>query len=163
MVRLRYRFSEFQCQTFCRPARLEKFGQLDLVNVETREFHYVSAGHPGPLLVPGKGEQRILPMAPPAIGLLPDCSFTEHRVTLAPGDRVFLYTDGITETENPQGDEYGVERLTEDLAGMRSTPLAESVEALLETLSNWRGKPRPADDLSLLAVELVRETPESIH
>ena len=43
-----------------------------------REFHSVSAGHPGPLLIPEKDEARVLPMAPPALGLLPDPGGLRH-------------------------------------------------------------------------------------
>lgn len=132
-----------------------------ILDIETGEFHYVSAGHPGPLLVPATGDPRVLPMSPPAIGLLPDVTFTEHRITLAPADRLFLYTDGITETENAEAEEFGIERLTATLAGSRCSPLATSVESLLETLTEWRGETRPTDDLSLLAVELVHGDSET--
>lgn len=126
-----------------------------ILHVETCEFRYVSAGHPGPLLVPAEGPPRILAMSPPAIGLLPESNFVEHRVTLKPGDRLYLYTDGITETTNADDEEFGVEQLAQRLAADRSAPLSESVESILQNLATWREGEHPADDLSLVAVELV--------
>ena len=126
-----------------------------ILDVETREFRYVSAGHPGPVLITHEGESRILPMSPPAIGILPKPEFVEHRVTLSPGDRLYLYTDGITESTNAEEEEFGRERMTEILNINRSMPLQQSIEYLMEELEEFSHGKHPADDLSLVAVEVV--------
>jgi sigma-B regulation protein RsbU (phosphoserine phosphatase) len=126
-----------------------------ILDVETREFRYVSAGHPGPVLITHDGESRILPMSPPAIGILPKPEFVEHRVTLSPGDRLYLYTDGITESTNAEEEEFGRERMTEILNVNRSMPLQQSVDHLMEGLEEYSHGKHPADDLSLVAVEVV--------
>jgi serine phosphatase RsbU (regulator of sigma subunit) len=127
------------------------YGILDL---DTREFRYVSAGHPGPLLLPKKGNARPLPMSPPAIGILSTTTFTEHRTTLNPGDRLFLYTDGITEAANENDEEFGDIRLALTLERYRTDPLQANIDSLLSELSVWRNGEPPADDLSIVAVEL---------
>lgn len=127
------------------------YGILDL---DTREFRYVSAGHPGPLLIPKKGNARPLAMSPPAIGIIPTTTFTEHRTTLKPGDRLFLYTDGITEATNENDEEFGDIRLALTLERYRADPLHANIDSLLADLSIWRNGEPPADDLSILAVEL---------
>ena len=127
------------------------YGILDM---ESNEFRYVSAGHPGPLLISGDGNARFLAMSPPAIGILPGSSFIEHQVELGNGDRLYLYTDGIIETASKDGEEFGEKRLAQFLSEHRSTPLNESVENLMEHLAIWRGGEQPDDDLSMVAVEL---------
>lgn len=125
-----------------------------VLNIETRVFRYVSAGHPGPLLVSENGTTKILPMSPPAIGIFKGPKFSEHRITLAPGDRLFLYTDGITEANNGVGEEFGEDRLIQALANHQKQPLQMSVESLLTDLTKWREGESPIDDLSLVAFEM---------
>ena len=129
------------------------YGVLD---VRTGGLRYVSAGHPGPLLVPAEGEPRILPKSPPAVGLLPEPVFVEHQATLKAGDRLYLYTDGITETMNQAGEEFGIERLLQSLGADRDLALEEGIEHLMSKLSAWRDTEQLEDDLSLVAVEMAK-------
>ena len=126
-----------------------------ILDVDTREFRYVSAGHPGPVLVPREGPPQSLPMSPPAIGLLKSPEFIEHRVSLASGDRLYLYTDGITESTNATNEEFGEQRLGGMLAGLRGVSLQDSVDTLMVNLADWSHGIHPADDLSLVAVEVI--------
>jgi sigma-B regulation protein RsbU (phosphoserine phosphatase) len=148
--------AEFLNERFsCDPETMRYFTFLyGLLDVKTREFRYVSAGHPGPLLVPVEGEARILPMSPPAIGILPSPHFIEHRVTLEAGSRLYLYTDGVTETSDKHEEEFGENQLSRIMMEYRSLSLQESVDALLLDLAKWRDGANPADDISLVAVEL---------
>ena len=96
-------------------------------------------------------------MSPPAIGILPAPKFIAHRVTLEPGDRLFLYTDGITETTTAEDEEFGKEQLARTLTENRFIPLQQSIDALLKNLADWRGGVLPADDLSLVAVACLSD------
>ncbi len=125
-----------------------------ILDTRTHEFRYVSAGHPGPIRVTKDGKADNLPMSPPAIGILPNPEFIEHQVTLEPGDRIYLYTDGITEASNSEQEEFGELRLTEKLGKLRSNTLTGSIDALLKELSIWQDDEQPADDLSIVALEL---------
>jgi len=126
-----------------------------LLNVKTRELRYVSAGHPGPIRVPSDGDPAILPMTPPAVGIIPEAQFIEQRVSLDPGDRVYLYTDGITEAARGGGEQFGELRLAQTLGEYRGVALTESVEKLVAAVSVWADAAKPADDLSVVAIEIA--------
>lgn len=128
-----------------------------VLNLTTGQLRFVSAGHPGPIVVRGHGEVEVFPSHPPAVGMFPHPEFEETSCDLRPGDRLFLYSDGISETEDLHGHALGREGLGNKLAQHRDVPLGEAVDALFETLEVWRGPTgRPVDDSSLLAVEIPR-------
>ena len=126
-----------------------------LLNVKTRELRYVSAGHPGPVYVPEERDATILPMTPPAVGIILEAEFVEQRVVLSPGDRLYLYTDGITEAACAGGEQFGGERLARTLGEYRCVTLTESVERLVADVSAWADAAKPTDDLSVVAIEIA--------
>jgi sigma-B regulation protein RsbU (phosphoserine phosphatase) len=126
------------------------FGML---NVKSGEFRYVAAGHPGPVVVRKDAPPSALeaPTALP-IGLFP-ASYEERSVQLCRGDRIYLYTDGITEAMNASGDEFGVPRLLFQLSELQVLPLDQTLNALMESLEEWRCHECLRDDVSLVALE----------
>ncbi len=130
------------------------YGVLDC---QTGEFRYVCAGHPGPVHLP-KGRPPVrLQHAGRPIGILPASvaasGYVDHAVTLAPGDRIYLFTDGIPEAADPLEEEFGFERLQEVLCAGRAEPLQSSVDALVARVESWCGDAGVADDVSVLAIE----------
>ncbi len=94
-------------------------------------FRFCNAGHnPGIVLRTG-GEVELLESTGMPLGILPSAVYAGEDVTLEIGDTVVLYTDGLTEAENPEEEEYGEERLAELCAEHR----AESLEELAATIS----------------------------
>jgi sigma-B regulation protein RsbU (phosphoserine phosphatase) len=126
------------------------YGVLDL---RTREFHYASAGHPGPLLI-SNGKGRRHRARPPAIGFLPEPTFTKQSLQCSAGDRLYFYTDGIFETPNPQDEEFGEERLQETLEEAAGTPLQQSLEQVRDAARAWSGRRPFIDDVSLIGLEV---------
>jgi sigma-B regulation protein RsbU (phosphoserine phosphatase) len=122
-----------------------------LFDVVTGRFEYVSAGHPGLAHVPTTGAPRIVDVPGYPIGLAPS-GYESHVLDLEPGDRLYLYSDGITDAMNPTGVLYGAQRLLGGLMRGRSVPLVQSVSDLRADVESWSGS-RRRDDLSLLAVE----------
>jgi phosphoserine phosphatase RsbU/P len=125
------------------------YGVLD---AETGDFRYVSAGHPGLVHVPAAGGCRIVENRGFPIGLAMR-PYDELSLTLAPGDRIYLYSDGIPEAMDADGRVFGGERLLEALERDRGEPLGRSVESLIEGLGRWTGPAGLRDDVSLVAVE----------
>ena len=80
-------------------------GVLDLSSLTLR---YVSAGHPGPIHVPAGADPIALAAAGLPIGMFPDTEYTEYAARLEPGDRLYFYSDGVTEAMNPADDDFGV-------------------------------------------------------
>jgi len=128
-----------------------------MLNVNSGEFRYVSAGHPGPILVPKDAPPLALeaPTGLP-IGLLA-ASYEERSVMLRPGDRVYLYSDGVTEAMNASEEQFGVQRLLSRLCQVRELSLKESLNAVSKSLEEWRCHDCLRDDVSLVALEWMKE------
>jgi PAS domain S-box-containing protein len=125
-----------------------------ILDVKTREFRFVSAGHPAPAHGPNGEPVRLLQTAGFPIGIVPEGNFTEQTVKLSPGDRLYLFTDGLTESPNREEEEFGADRLAQALEQTRHLPLRENMQATVEAANRWRQGAPSNDDLSLLGVEL---------
>jgi sigma-B regulation protein RsbU (phosphoserine phosphatase) len=123
-----------------------------ILDATTGEFRYVSAGHPGPVHVPFGADPVILESQGFPIGLAND-AFEERSVWLGAGDRIFLYSDGITEAMDIFSNQFGNARLLEAIGQGRSEPLQNAITSLLEKISLWHGSEKLCDDISIMAVE----------
>jgi PAS domain S-box-containing protein len=129
------------------------YGRLD---IKTGELYYCSAGHPGPVYVPCGGQPRTLTSGGVPVGLFPNPPYETHLLCLEPGDRLYVATDGILETENAEGQEFGLERLLDVLHRSSGLPLEKSLDALTAHVQQWCGCSSLADDATMLAVERSR-------
>ena len=86
------------------------YGVLDL---QTLDFRFVAAGHPGPVHVPHEGSSSILKAEGFPVGFFPDASYQEQSLHLAPGDRLYLYTDGIPDATDRDSQPFGAEQLVD--------------------------------------------------
>ena len=84
---------------------------------------------------------------------LGDGSYEEHALTLRPGDRLYLYSDGLPDASGKEHQRMGVSRVLGALEQSRSVPLEESLDRLLREVEGWCGGVPPDDDISILAVE----------
>jgi sigma-B regulation protein RsbU (phosphoserine phosphatase) len=125
-----------------------------ILDIAERELVYAAGGHTGPLVVPPSGEPVQQESTGHPIGLLPEPDFSECRVQLQPGDRIFFFSDGLAETFGPAEEEFGRERLAATLGQSRSEDLERSLDALLDRLKAWNGGAPFTDDVSILGVEL---------
>ena len=125
-----------------------------ILNTATGEFRYIAAGHPGPVHLPSGAEPVILESQGFPIGLADD-AYQERSIHLGAGDRLYLYSDGVTEAMDPTGKQFGNSRLLEAIGQGRSEPLQEVVDTLLREIVQWHGSQSPHDDISILAVEVA--------
>ena len=139
------------------PATRQYFTLLyGILNWETREFRYVPAGHPGPVYLSSSEGPMILDTNSFPIGFFRGVNYEEHSITMKPADRLYLYSDGITEATNINGEEFGKERLIRVLVESRPMPLNTSLSSLLAAVKEWCGAANLGDDISILAVEITR-------
>lgn len=110
------------------------------------------AGHPPPLLLRG-GEVRRLGDTGYPIGMLPGLEYEQVEAPFEPGDRLLLYSDGVTECMNAEREPFRVGRLERWLDSSRGLPLEAAVSALERDLRAWRGGDEFTDDVSFLALE----------
>lgn len=110
------------------------------------------AGHPSPLLQRGGEVTRIGESGYP-VGMLPDLEYEQHEFPFAPGDRLYLYSDGVTECANPEREQFKVERLERCIQAHQADSVEQAVEGVEHELRAWRGTDEFQDDITLLAIE----------
>jgi sigma-B regulation protein RsbU (phosphoserine phosphatase) len=127
------------------------YGVLDR---DTGEFRFVSAGHPGPLYLPKGTEARVLQVSGSPIGL-GDGNYEEHSLILGEGDRLYLYSDGLLDVMDADDKRFGMDGLRAALEEGRTKPLRDGLANLMQRLGEWCGRPTLLDDISILAAEVI--------
>jgi sigma-B regulation protein RsbU (phosphoserine phosphatase) len=117
----------------------------------TGALRYVNGGHNAPFLLRAGGVER-LPATGMALGVVSDGTFEERETALAPGERLFLFTDGITEAFDPEEREYGEERLQAFLVGHAALGPPQLIEGVREDVLAFCGSVRPRDDMTMMVV-----------
>jgi phosphoserine phosphatase RsbU/P len=124
-----------------------------ILDKENGEFRFVAAGHPAPILIRKSSNPRLLESTGLPVGMLPDATYREEVLWLEPGDRIFLYTDGVTEAMDGDDQEFGIIRLLSSLERGMSLSLEDSVSSLVTSIEQWCGRLRPRDDITVLGIE----------
>jgi serine phosphatase RsbU (regulator of sigma subunit) len=114
---------------------------------------FVNAGHNPPRLARAGGAREALATGGVALGILPDGTYEASQTRLGAGDRLVLYTDGITEAANPRDEEFGEARLDATLAARRADPPEALLEGLTTEVLAFCGGARPGDDMTLVVVD----------
>lgn len=120
---------------------------------DTGEFQYSTAGHPTPILIPEDGQIRQLKGTGVPVGLHSEPDFETESVVLKPGDRLFLFSDGLVESKRKNGERVGLQRLMNWLKEIRHLDLNGITNAVSQHVKNWNAGERPDDDVSILVVE----------
>jgi sigma-B regulation protein RsbU (phosphoserine phosphatase) len=116
----------------------------------------VRAGHPLPIHFSRESKRLVsLEDGGLPVGLLPAVDYPEVQVQLAPGDRLFLYSDGVTDCEDADGRPYGDARLQDAIVRTADLPITAAVQAIETSLKVHRAGTPLRDDVSLLALEMV--------
>ncbi len=114
---------------------------------------YANGGHNNPLLVHADGSSEELPMTGGiALGVMPELEYRQNSMTLAPGDTLVLYTDGVSEAMNSHGEEFGVERLQQIFSDHPPTSAREANEAILQAVSAFADGTPQSDDVTCLVL-----------
>ena len=118
---------------------------------ETGKLTYANGGHNTPLVVHPDGSSDELPYTGGiALGVAPNLEYEYNSVTLAPGDTVFLYTDGVTEAMNGESEEFGMERLRQTFAAARPKSAEEANAAVFEAVGDFVGDTPQSDDITCM-------------
>ncbi|MBV8781136.1 MAG: SpoIIE family protein phosphatase [Phycisphaerae bacterium] len=123
-----------------------------VLDTTTQQLSYASAGHPPAIRIDINGAASVLDHSTLPIGL--GGKHDQHTVQFGPGDRLFIYSDGVTEATNESDEEFGRHRLSDVLSQSRTQTLDESVRAAIERVESWRGQGIIRDDVSLLGAQI---------
>ena len=134
------------------------YGVFDL---KTRILNFVNAGHCPPFLRHADGSIESLSSTRPVLGLMLDAGFRSEQLKLSAGDRLLLYTDGVTEATNDAGEEFGADRLASLLERQPDRPLPEQFGNILDGV---RGHAHGnfGDDATLLLISVDAASPSAV-
>ena len=126
------------------------------IDVGGRRMIFAGAGHPPAMIVTPGEEPRLLESRSMVLGGLPDAVATEAaiEVDLNKGDRVVLYTDGISEVFDARGEMLGTEGVQKIVRETALLPFGDMQQALLNRVAAWR-EGTPTDDMSLVLLEVL--------
>ncbi|MFN0110908.1 MAG: SpoIIE family protein phosphatase [Blastocatellia bacterium] len=119
----------------------------------THQLTYVNAGHNPPLLVRANGEVTQLDVGGFPVGIMSFGEYREGWVELAPGEVLVIYSDGVTESQSEDGEEFGESRLIEIVQRNRGRTPAGLRDRIDESLAKFVGKAKSVDDLTLVIVK----------
>ena len=129
---------------------------LDLATGKALE---VNAGHTKPALCRHEERYSMVRNAHDLpLGLMENLSFTVYEWHLKPGDRIFVYTDGISEAENISEEQFGTERLLLALNEVRNAPEKETLDFVAKSVRAFAGEAPQTDDMTMLGMTYFGET-----
>jgi sigma-B regulation protein RsbU (phosphoserine phosphatase) len=128
-----------------------------ILNLETGELHYTNAGHHAGIVYRKKtGAMESLDTKGYFIGSFEDGNYETGSTVLQPGDRILLFTDGIIEARNEEGEFFEYNRLRNYIKTNHSLPPKDFVAGLADNLQSFCGKAPQTDDQAILQVEFVK-------
>ena len=128
-------------------------GILDLVSGELK---YTNAGHNDPLLVSGDKVSYFHDRHDLVLGAIENAHYNERSITLKKGDKIILYTDGVTEAHNMDNELFGEKRLLEFTIGKIEERPDNFISSLRSELSEFAGGKEQFDDITMLVFEYSR-------
>jgi len=125
-------------------------GVLDL---DSGSFTFANAGHEMPIVASPAGTTRWVEGGGPLVGLFDRLDLTEQHQQISPGERLILFTDGITDAAAPSGERFGQERLLSTIAeSCLDGGAVDTCRAVIQGVLAFQAEALPADDLALLVI-----------
>ncbi len=124
-----------------------------VVDFRDGRVRYCNGGHNLPRLLRSDGVVEVVPLTrDPALGVLPGHTFSEGEVIMGAGDTLFLYTDGITEAQSVEAEEFGDGRLDELLGSFGQTSVKDIVQAAVAEVERFANGAPQSDDMTCLCL-----------
>ena len=123
---------------------------LGVIDPATGTMRYANAGHDPPLVVKEDGVIEELTGGGLILGMLPQIAYEEAQAELALGSLIAVFTDGVTEAQNTEGEFFGTERLRETLKANRKRPCGEVVREIVGATQSFSEPAAQADDITMI-------------
>ncbi len=124
-----------------------------VIDLEEQKLTMVRAGHPYPILQKADGSLQDVRVGGFAVGITQNLGAPEFETILEPGDKLFLYSDGLTDCTDFRTMQYSRERLVFNIEESRKEDVAYAVSRIKSDVIAWRGRQSFDDDISLIAVQ----------
>ena len=132
------------------------------LDLETGVMTASTAGHPHPIILGPDGVARKMPLPKGiALGLLDDATYHNAQFSLLAGSRILMYTDGLTEAANQDGEEMGVERLIDYFNNSSPHSTKDFVHQALTCVAKFTGCTKQADDICMLGISYSEHEAET--
>ena len=144
-------------EALCRNASVGRFATFfcSVIDDDGRSITWCTAGHNAPILVRTDGTVERLEGGGMVLGIITGATFTQRRTTLAPGDRLVLFTDGVTEAtagdSEQHDDDFGDDRLIDIVRAHRTLGAAAIVDAIIDDVTRFTGGTF-ADDVTVVVL-----------
>lgn len=126
---------------------------IGVIDLATGRMSYCNAGHDAPVLIGADGRVDFLPVEPNLpVGVDADCKYEQQHVTLQPGTSIFLYTDGITEAEDPEHALFGMGRLQESARRIGAVAPEAFLQGMKEAVHGFTRGAEQSDDMTMLVI-----------
>jgi sigma-B regulation protein RsbU (phosphoserine phosphatase) len=123
-----------------------------ILNTSTGEIEYVNGGHNPPYIISASGLRKVEMTGGPILGCMEDFNYKSKKLNLLPGDRLFLFTDGVTEAFNSQDQAYGDDRLEDYLQSRLTAPIENLVKDSMQEINTFSIGMAQSDDITYLAI-----------
>src|SRR5215216_555937 len=128
-----------------------------VLDASNKTLSYSNAGHNPPLLINAKGEVRFIEHGEQPLGMFPTTRYHRYHLLLEPGDVLVLYTDGVTEAESPDGEEFGRDRLAQAVKDYYDQPARELIASLQLAVLEWTNQRGATDDVTFFIIKALKE------
>jgi sigma-B regulation protein RsbU (phosphoserine phosphatase) len=128
-----------------------------IFDASSKTLSYTNAGHNPPLLLNAAGNSRFLDRGNIPLGIFNDTRYHEYYLTLEPDDVFVLYTDGVTEAANLEGEEFGRSRLAESVKAARHLSAKQLIAAVQRDVLDWTQGEGATDDITFFVIKALAE------
>ena len=122
------------------------------IDPATGHGHYVNGGHNEGIILRADGTDERLKASGMSVGLMPGRPYTEREITVGPGDIVILYSDGVTEANDVNENEFEIERLIACVRARQAEPADAIVSAIFDSVDQFAGAAPQYDDITAMII-----------
>src|ERR1043166_6575496 len=128
-----------------------------ILDASNRTLTYSNAGHNPPMLMNAKGEESFIEYGEQPLGMFPETRYHQYSLVLEPGDIMVLYTDGVTEASNPDGVEFGRDRLVQAVKDNKERPARELIASMEMAVLEWTANRGATDDVTFFVIKALKD------
>jgi phosphoserine phosphatase RsbU/P len=125
-----------------------------ILDIRTGEMEYTNGGHNPPLIIRKTGEVSILKSTGGiVVGVIDDAKYTADKLALEPGDSIYLYTDGVNEAMNKNGDLFSDKRLEQEIIRLKKKSIKEIIDGIMGEVELFAKDTQQSDDITMMVIQ----------